>query len=139
MPLLRPALRDLAEARYAEACHLLNGKLPGGAYYLAGLSVQVGLKACLAAQFRNDEVPDWAMSREFKSHDLAKLVGLANLTDALNAEAAKPEFKVNRDIVLRWNVDSRYRTDIQEDLARQMVDAVGGETNGVLTWIRARW
>lgn len=142
MPLPRQLLRTLAESRIREAGVLLDARHPGGAHYLAGYAVELGLKACIAAQFRADEIPDWAISRDFlrDGHNLSKLLQVANLTAHHDAEMERSEaFERNWRSVLTWRPDSRYEATATQALAEQLVRAVDDLDDGVLAWIRTHW
>jgi hypothetical protein len=56
------------------------------AYYLAGYAVEIGLKACIAAQISAETIPDKAFIKSILSHQFGGLVGLAGLAEALKDE-----------------------------------------------------
>jgi len=51
-------LQELAKLRLDEAKLLAREKRFSGAYYLAGYAIECALKALIAAQFRQNEIPD---------------------------------------------------------------------------------
>ena len=77
-------LIELSEAKLADAKLLLAAGRSGNAYYLAGYAAELMLKAILSGQFKADTIPDRTLTRDIFVHDLAKLMRLANLEDALN-------------------------------------------------------
>ena len=139
MPLGRGILRDLAEQRLAEARTLLRTGHHLGAFYLAGYAAELGLKACIAALFRSDEIPDWPNFRDLRTHDLTLLVQRAGLVSQLEARLAEQEFDESWQMVKRWKPDSRYETDIDAELAASLIRALISEPNGVMPWIRQHW
>ena len=87
-------LQALSQARLVEAKALLAADLPGGAYYLAGYSVECALKACIAKQTRRYDFPEKRWAEKAYTHDLAKLVTHANLESSRSAEASNdPAFR----------------------------------------------
>ncbi len=139
MPLARARLQDLATARLAEAEALFAAGHHSGAYYLAGYAVEFGLKACIAKQFRADEIPEWALTREFKTHDLSMLLRFAGLRSDVDAlRSGNAAFDEAWQTVLRWTVDSRYEMTSAKRASTMLV-AAGDQANGVLGWIRTRW
>lgn len=139
MNLTRRDLQNIARNRLREARLLLRNGLWDGAYYLAGLGVECGLKACIARQTRRHDFPDKQIVSESYSHDLTKLMKLAGLETALNREgAAHPTFGNNWNVVKDWKVESRYAI-VPPQTARDMYSAVAGKPHGVMTWIRRSW
>jgi hypothetical protein len=53
----RTTFQQLAEARIGEAKLLLANGHPSGAYYLAGYAVEYALKARIAEEFHEGEIP----------------------------------------------------------------------------------
>ena len=132
MPLAREFLQRLAETRLREAWVLCDAGLNAGAYYLAGYAVELGLKACVAKQFKIETIPDWAVTREFKTHRLTDLVRLAGLDAALReARALAPPLDASWIIVANWTAESGYIESIAAETA-QLVEAVGDPQHGVL-------
>jgi hypothetical protein len=133
-------LRQLADAREADAVALIEKGRWWGAFYLAGYAVECALKVCIAQQTVADEFPDKKRAQDSFTHDLAELLKLAGLADALKAETATNEpFAANWRLVLGWKETARYSTTKTEIDAKELVRAVTDPTNGVLLWIRARW
>ncbi len=63
----RKTLKRLAEIRLDEAQTLLAAKKYSGAYYLAGYSVECGMKACVAKNIRAEVVPEPKFDTKFYS------------------------------------------------------------------------
>lgn len=136
----RTDLQLLADARVADAEALLQAKRWAAAYYLLGYAVECALKACVARQFRQDEVPDKTVVNDFYTHRLDKLLSISGAKAALDAKAgADPSFEVNWNTVRDWNETSRYDHSTSEIKARDMLVAVADLTSGVLTWLKTQW
>ncbi len=135
----RRDLQELSRLRLKEAKALLNLGLNDGAYYLAGYAVECALKACIARGTRRYEFPDRKRVESSYSHKPLDLVRVAGLEDEYRDEIGKnPEFRKSWDIVQAWSEQSRYRKHRPES-ARELVEAVGGRTHGVISWITLHW
>lgn len=135
----RRELQILAGVRLVEAKSLLGTELWDGAYYLAGYSVECGLKACIAKQTRRHDFPDKKSVDASHTHDLKALVRIANL-EQLRVEEAKTDssFRDYWDLAQQWSEQSRYRRHDKAD-AKALVEAVGSTRHGVLRWIKQHW
>jgi hypothetical protein len=88
---------------------LLNAGRFGNAYYLAGYAVELMLKAVLSSRFQADTIPSKELVKDIFTHDLNKLLNLADLRQNLaEKQDADPEFRGRWEIVLRWKETSRY-------------------------------
>ena len=68
--------------------------------YLAGYAVEIGLKACIAAQISAETIPDKALIEKVFKHKFPTLVGLAGLGTRLKErQDADPEFAANWALV----------------------------------------
>jgi len=135
----RRELQTLARVRLAEARSLHEAGLSDGAYYLAGYSVECGLKACIAKRTMRYDFPDRKDVDASHTHDLNALVRIANL-ELLKVEQAKtdPTFRDYWDIVQQWSEQILSRRHNQID-AKALVEAVGSARHGVLRWIKQHW
>lgn len=139
MPLARAFLQQLADTRLGEAETLLDAGHYAGAYYLAGYAVELGLKACLAKQFKSEEIPDWRFFKDTKTHNALELLRLAGLEAELTRTcSADRDFESNWEIVKKWRTESRYERTSRES-AYGLIEALANPGHGVLQWIRARW
>lgn len=139
MPLARGVLQRLASVRLQEAQALRDAGLHAGAYYLAGYAVELALKACIAAQFKAEIIPDWASTRDFRTHRPRDLVRLSGLDVAFEEERKlNSRFSENWRVVANWTTNSRYE-ETSPERAEQLVEAVGDPNHGVLRWIRTHW
>jgi len=129
----------LARIRLSEAKLLLSAGLPDSAYYLAGYSVECGLKACIAKGTRRFDFPDKGNVDASYTHDLLKLVKVAKL-EALHLEQKRNDasFRNNWDLVQQWSEHGHYRRYQNSD-ATALLEAIGNPKHGVLQWIKQHW
>lgn len=73
----RRQFQQLAELRLEDAEALLASGRWAAAYYLLGYCVECALKACVAKQFRSDEVPDRKLVNSFYTHRLDELLSIS--------------------------------------------------------------
>ena len=131
----RRDFQRLAKMRLEEAKVLLDARKPSGAYYLAGYSVECGLKSCIAKQVRRHQFPDRQTVNQSYKHDLDLLVGVAGLRDELAQEMKRDaDFEKNWLVVKDWSEQSRYSITAQRE-ARDMLEAVMDPQHGVMQWI----
>ena len=135
----RKDLQRLAIIRLREARLLLRAGFNDGAFYLAGYSVECGLKACIAKGTQRHEFPDKKKVDSSYTHDLRQLAQVAQLKKKLLEQAKQsPEFRNNWDVVASWSEQSRYRTYPPERV-QALVEAVGNRDHGVISWIKRHW
>lgn len=135
----RADLQQLAEVRTKEAGALLQASLHDGAYYLAGYAVECALKACIAKKTREHDFPDKRLVNESHTHDLVKLIRVAELELELKQRMeADPAFEVNWAVVKDWSEEARYQRH-PELMARDYYNAVVDAQRGILTWLREHW
>ena len=70
-------LETLSETRIREAELLFSNGEFGGAYYLAGYSVECALKACICKQVKESDFPNKKLAQDSHTHKLLDLVGVA--------------------------------------------------------------
>lgn len=132
-------LKALAQMRMDDALLLLTQERFSSAYYLAGYAVEIGLKACIALQFRAEHLPDRRFVNMVYTHQLEDLVSHAGLDDILAEKMDDdPEFSENWSVACQWTPESRYLT-VDDPTATRMVRAVSDPEKGILTWIREYW
>jgi hypothetical protein len=83
----RGQLQQLAELRLEDAEALITSGRWAAAYYLLGYCVECGLKACVAKQFRADEVPDRKLVNSFYTHRLDELLAISGAKSEFEALA----------------------------------------------------
>ena len=131
-------LQQLSDLRLREAKALLAAGFSEGAYYLAGYSVECALKACIAKRTREHDFPEKKLVNDSHTHDLGKLLQLAELRVELDAAVqADPSMTPKLDAILDWSEASRYDRKTLEE-ATDLLEAID-EKGGLLPWIRSRW
>lgn len=137
----RETFQRLAASRLAEARLLAQGGHPSGAYYLAGYAIECALKARIAGQFRENEIPDKGFINDIYTHDLTKLVRLAGLQSELDSATQADVLLGQRwAIAKNWSEQARYQFWTDDD-ASAMIDAAAGagDTEGLVQWLTRRW
>jgi hypothetical protein len=79
----RATFQQVAELRLAEARALHAEALYSGAYYLAGYAIECALKAKIASDFHENEIPELKRVQSIYTHGLGALLGLAVLKEDL--------------------------------------------------------
>jgi hypothetical protein len=136
----KATLQQLAELRLAEATLLVQVGQPSGAYYLAGYAVECALKARIAAQFKENEIPDRALVNRIYTHDLSDLVRLAGLESELSAAIEDDPVLGRRwSVTKKWSEQARYIVWTEAD-ALDMIEAIVGneDSNGFYQWLISR-
>lgn len=136
----RDDLRQLSRLRLREARLLLRGGAVQGAYYLTGYAVECALKACIARQFEQNDIPNRKLVTDTYTHDLDKLLDLAGLRSAFEQEAAAhPPLRTNWNVIKDWTETARYEPGLTRQAARDLYSACAARRYGVMTWLRHRW
>lgn len=136
-------LQQLAQERLDAADKLLDQALWSSAYYLSGYAVELALKACIAGQFRADEIPDKNFVNSIHTHHLQTLSMLAGFTqlNPKKGETPPPDLQVLLDnwaTVSDWRETSRYEKKTEQE-ARALVGAIGDSEDGVFQWLKKHW
>src|ERR1700687_3859041 len=136
----RDDLKILSGIRIREAQILLEAGSSQGPFYLAGYAVECALKACIAKQTNRFDFPDLKLVNKSYTHKLDELLKVAGIEDALKqAQKAHPTLTNYWRYVKSWDENSRYTSGITEKDARDLVLAIGDQTNGVLEWLKNWW
>jgi hypothetical protein len=102
--------------------------------------VECGLKACIAKQIREHDFPDRNFIQDSYTHDLSKLLGLAGLREEHRKKAEQDKnFALNWAVVKDWSEKDRYSMQIQEQKARDLIEAITDPNSGVLPWLKMFW
>lgn len=118
---------------------LLKSQHYDGAYYLCGYVIECALKACIARHTKRHDFPDKKRVVESYTHDLEKLIKVAELWPALEWEMDQdPDFADNWYVVKDWEENSRYERHAKRE-AEDLYSAVADGQHGVLRWIRQHW
>jgi HEPN domain-containing protein len=135
----RADLQKLADEKLSDARIPFNSQSWSNAYYLAGYAVELAIKACIAKSFKADTVPDKDLVMKTYSHEFPKLIGTAELTAELQRQVqASQDFGTAWGVVNEWTPDDRYRSNSAQD-AKELIEAIGDATHGVLAWIKTHW
>ena len=135
----RTELQLVAQSKIDDAILLLSQGRASNAYYLAGYSVEIGLKACIAKQIAAETIPELSFIKSIYDHDLQRLVKVAGLSaDLKTTQDADSDFAANWAIVCEWRPEDRYGV-IDLGTTQIMIAAVADATRGILQWIKARW
>lgn len=137
--MLKSDFERLALVRADDARLLLGQQRSSSAYYLAGYAVEFALKACIAKQFRQHDIPDKRFVLATYTHNLADLVKQAGLQQALGHRKDESSiFAANWATVAEWDEQSRYQVWTAEN-ADYLLSAIDDPQDGVLPWIRIFW
>ena len=137
--LKRTDLQAMAQAKIDDAALLLQHGRASNAYYLAGYAIELGLKACIAAQVNAETIPDKDFIKRILNHHFMTLIGLAGLATQLKERKDSDlTFAANWAIASEWEPDSRYET--KDTMSAQlMLGAIADPKSGVLQWIKTFW
>jgi hypothetical protein len=131
--------QKVAELRLGESRVLLAAGLSEGAYYLAGYAVECALKSCLAKRTQEHDFPDKKLVNESHTHDLTKLLLLAELkVDLETAMQGNPVMKSSWDAIHDWSETSRYELKSLQEAA-DLLEAIESQSGGLLPWIKLHW
>ncbi|MGO9318537.1 MAG: HEPN domain-containing protein [Terracidiphilus sp.] len=135
----RKDFKEIAELRLRESKALLAAGLSEGAYYLAGYAVECALKACIAKRTKEHDFPDKKLVNDSHTHDLGKLLQLAELKVELEAAMQdNPAMQSSLDAVQDWSEASRYEKRSAQE-AMDLLQAIEDQAGGLLPWIKLRW
>lgn len=135
----RADFQELSELRLRESRALLAAGFSDGAYYLAGYAVECALKACIAKRTHEHDFPEKKLVNDSHTHDLGKLLQLAELKIELEAAMqAAPAMQSSLDAVQDWSETSRYEKKTTQE-AEELLQAIEDQTGGLLPWIKLRW
>jgi HEPN domain-containing protein len=102
----RSDFQQLADVRIEEAQLLLAQQKYDGAYYLAGYAVECALKFCIAKLTNEHDYPDKDFASSCYTHNLQRLLRLAQLAEQRSADAA-----VDVDFEANWSVVANHWTE----------------------------
>jgi hypothetical protein len=118
---------------------LLNFNRSSSAYYLAGYSVELALKACISKLFHPDIIPDKALVNAIYTHKLDSLIGTAGLRLQFDADIkADSQFAAYWAITNNWSEESRYQ--LWDPIsAATLLQAISDPSHGVFQWVKRHW
>ncbi|HNT26616.1 MAG TPA: HEPN domain-containing protein [bacterium] len=143
MPTTQSDLRKLARLRLREAQALFDKKLYDGCEYLAGYVIELALKARICKTLNTNDYPDTGeRSRVFKTHNLDDLLFLSGLQRRFDEDKrTNPALFTNWSLITPWSEQYRYNPvgSSNKVHAKQVLEALKDQNNGVFSWIKKRW
>lgn len=132
-------LQRMADRNIASALILFDASNWSNSYYLAGYSIEMALKSLISRKFFADDIPNKNFVRDTYTHEFKVLIGLAGLKHEFDI-AVKKESKLgsNWSICTEWTPECRYQ-EKNETEARELLNAIRHDTDGVLPWIKTYW
>ncbi len=131
--------QELSQARIDEAKILLKEKYFSGAYYMAGYSVELALKAVICKVFKHETIPDKKFVQSIYIHKLTELMNLSGLKIKFESEMkSNQHLETHWSIVTKWNEECRYEFKTEQD-AISIIEAIENQNNGILSWIKRHW
>ena len=129
----------LSDYRERESQTLCDAGLFSGAYYLAGYAVECAIKAAIASQTEAGEFPDKNYINKIYTHDLETLLKSSILEKEFKKDiGTNAELGANWNEVIPWSEQVRYELNIDEPIARMLLNACFSTPNGVVTWIKSK-
>ncbi len=128
--------KRLSILRIMEAKVLFDGKKYSGAYYLAGYSIELALKALWCKKVPAQSfVPDRKIYNYLYTHNLNDLLSVSGIKNKLLTNISR---ETNWSIVKDWSEKTRYQITPKKD-AESLYEAITAPRDGVLTRIKKIW
>ena len=136
----RRDLKILVDRRLADAHVLMSKRRYAAAYYIAGYAVECAIKVCIAGQFRKNTIPDKNLVNNTYKHDFGILMKTAGIFSQLeqNIETDAGLYS-SWNVVKDWRPEIRYETSVTRLDARDLIDAIENQQNGILQWLARHW
>lgn len=139
--MVKSDLCKIADERAKDIDVLIKNRRYSAAYYLSGYIIETALKACIAGKTRKNQFPDKETVDASYTHDLDKLMGIAELRPYLYAE-----FKTNNNatlerywaLVSQWSEKARYLRHTRLETL-DLYEAIMDVHNGLYQWIKQYW
>jgi hypothetical protein len=137
--LTKADLERLAQIRLEDAISLFNANRASSAYYLAGYSVELAFKACIAKIIQPNTIPDKAFINAIYTHKLDSLHSTAGLRPQFDADTkVDSQFAAYWAIVNNWSEESRY--EFWDPIsAASLLQAIQEPNHGVFQWVKKHW
>ena len=137
--LSRNDLQKLAQLRLEDSIVLYQAGKSSSAYYLAGYSIELALKACISKLFQPDVIPDKAFVQAIYTHSLESLLNVAGLLPQLKEDSKNdPQFAAYWGIVSKWGETSRYQF-WDSVTAATLIQSINDPDHGVFQWVKKHW
>jgi hypothetical protein len=137
--LTKSDLEKLAHVRLEDSQLLLHAGRSSSAYYLAGYSVELGLKACISKLIQPNVIPEKAFVNAIYTHKLDNLLSVAGLLPQFNASVkTDTEFAAYWAVTSKWTEESRY--EFWDPIAATtLLGAIQEPNHGVFQWVKKQW
>lgn len=137
----RQELKDLAKLRLREAEALFAAGLYDGCAYMCGYVVELALKAAICATLGIEVYPEGRVKGAFKTHSFDDLKLLAGLETTISGDSPNQNLFSNWSLATKWTPERRYEPQgtYNETSAKEILDAIRAEVDGVLSCISSRW
>ena len=131
--------KKLSKMRIKEAKILFKKFEYSGAYYLAGYSIELALKACYCKNVKEQSFPPKKeIYYALYSHDLNNLLDVSGIKlDFEKREKKDKIFQENWITVKDWTEQSRYGF-FNRTYAESLINSIVGQS-GILNWIKKLW
>lgn len=129
-------LKKLAALRIKEAKILLDKRKYSGAYYLAGYSIELALKALWSKKVPAQSfVPARKVYDKLYTHNLNDLLSVSGIKNELLTNTSR---EAKWAVVKDWSEETRYQI-ISKKNAESLYKAITAPRDGVLTRIKKIW
>jgi hypothetical protein len=121
-------IEKLAKQKLAAARCLLDAGLFDDAYYIAGYSIELYLKAMICKTlgvdnfFNFDKTVKKDLYRAYKNHNYADLLLLSGIYNEYETAIKETDFKSKWSVVDEWSENSRYVCDKKADEVRNFLN-----------------
>lgn len=129
----------LASAKFGAAENLLKNGFPDDAYYLAGYTVELLLKAMVCKTLRVDDFFAFDKAKKelykpYKVHNYEELILLSGIYPEFEANLKDLTFKGHWSIIRTWSEETRYLTGKTAQEVQDFVTSI----KEFSTWIRGK-
>ena len=105
-----------------------------------GTQLNVRLRRVLQKKTKRYDFPDKDVANKVWTHDLQKLLNLADLNIDLDKDVKHNKtLEINWAVIKDWSESIRYDQSISESQAKDFLSACSARNNGILNWIKKRW
>jgi HEPN domain-containing protein len=136
-------IKKIALQKLKDAELLYNNVCYDNAYYLAGYSVELSLKARICKNLGIDSLfTNTKYVKFFKVHDFDTLLMFSGLLEKFeNDKASNIDLHTNWSYICQWKEDCRYhkRGEKTQLEVQQFINAINDPVNGFLKWIKKYW
>lgn len=116
---------------------MFDAGLYDGCAYLCGYAVELALKSRICATLGVERYPDGrkGVRAALLTHDFDDLKLVAGLSGEFSA--LRPALLANWSLASEWKPERRYEAKgtYNREEAKKILDAVGAQPDGVLTWL----